>query len=207
MKKSTFVCGILASLILTACVPENKDDLGDVDPPETTAVQTELVLSNESKTTSEETTTTVSEVTEDSEAETGYGEYVYTPPREVLDTHFYCDDIEAEIVCQNVLGDDFDIGDIWNDPEAEKALYEALTKNLPAEIVDNVMQNYQSPYDSEKYSDKYKVDEIFYMKYDIDSDGEDDYYLNVSLKEGADFLCPKTTLNVFSFLTAEALSL
>lgn len=189
MKKSPIVCGILASLILTACVPENKDGLGEIDPSETTAAQTEASVSELSETTSEETTTTVSEVTEASktEAETGYGEYVYTPPREVLDTHFYCDDIEAKIVCQNVLEDDFDIGDIWNDPEAEKALYEALTKNLPAEIVDNVMQNYQSPYDSEKYSDKYKVDEIFYMKYDIDSDGEDDYYLNVSLKEGADF--------------------
>ena len=187
MKKSTVLCGILAALLLTGCVPENKDGLGENSSHETTTAQTEQAVSELAETTSEETTTTVPKTTEASETETEieYGEYVYSPPQEVLDTHFDCDYIEAEIVCQSALDDDFEIGDIWNEPEAEKALYEALTKNLPDEIVDNVRQNIQPPQYMDLSADDYKVKNISYMKYDFNSDGAEDYYLYVHLADGA----------------------
>lgn len=184
---------LVICLLLCSCF-QGQDKTFETETETESATISETVVETLSESSAEAHTTSIAaeiETVTEKTAETciEYGEYVYNPPQEVLDTHFYCDDIEAKIDCQNVLDGDFEIGDIWNDPEAEKALYEALTKNLPAEIVDNVTQNLPFPYYSDDFLSKYnyKVDEIFSMKYDFNSDGIDDYFLNVSLKEGAEF--------------------
>ena len=155
MKKSTVLCGILATLLLTGCVPENKDDFREINPPETTAAQTEQAVSELAETTSEEIITTVPEITEASETETEieYGEYVYSPPQEVLDTHFYCDDIEAKIEWEHF--DD------------------------PPEFIFEDMAEYslKNSYYAKDFMEEYGEPDfgMRYMLYDMNDDGIDDY--------------------------------
>lgn len=116
------------------------------------------------------------------------GKYNYQPPQEVIDTHFYCDDIETEIELQNALSKDFskdfELVDIFNDPEVEKKLYNAFAENLPQEIVDNMTHNIQSPDWLSGY--EMKIYAMSYMKYDFNSDGVEDYFVTASLVDKND---------------------
>ncbi len=111
--------------------------------------------------------------------------YEYSPPQEVLNTHFYIDDVEAEIKLQSALSEDFrrdfEILDIFYDSEVEKELHKAFEQNLPHEIVYDMIQYPQFPEDME--NDNIKITSIDYMKYDFNSDGRDDYYVVANLDD------------------------
>ncbi len=147
-------------------------------------VGTTAALATVTETTAEHTantTVSLATATEASAPVTEYGDYKYDPPQEVLNTHFYSDDIETKIMLQNASNEDFDILDIFKDPEVEKELHKAFAENLPQEIVDDMTQNMQIPDWLSDYN--LKITSMGYMKYDFNSDGRDDYYVVADLDD------------------------
>ena len=147
----------------------------------------EAAVETSSETSAETHTTSIAAEIETAaettaEADIEYGEYVYSPPQEVLGTHFYCEDVEEKITLQNASNEDFDIFDIFNDPEVEKAMHKAWAENLPQEIVDDMIENPQFHkilHDVDK--NDIKITSMSYMKYDFNSDGIEDYYVSADL--------------------------
>ena len=123
--------------------------------------------------------------------------YEYSPPQEVLKTHFYIDDIETKIMLQDASSEDFNILNIFSNPEVEKAMYKAFAKNLPTEIVDDMTQNIQFP---DWLSDfDLKITSMGYMKFDFNSDGREDYYVVANLNDKSEVECKLYTQTFYSF--------
>ena len=123
--------------------------------------------------------------------------YEYSPPQEVLKTHFYIDDIETKIMLQNASSEDFNILNIFSNSEVEKAMYKAFAKNLPSEIVDDMTQNIQFP---DWLSDfDLKITSMGYMKYDFNSDNREDYYVVANLNDKSEVECKLYTQTFYSF--------
>lgn len=167
-----------AGLVLMCGCKNNSAEL-----PETTTSAAEVTtakMTEPAETTkqSETTTSKAAEETTAAQAEAEQIDFEYQPPQEVLDTHFYSDDIEAKIECEPILDDDF--RDVFNDEEAINEVYSAISEILPQEIVDNIYNNIQ-PF--EGLPEYYRIKNVSYMKYDLNSDGTDDYYLYVEITD------------------------
>lgn len=172
MKK--LFAAIISLTLLCSCGKVNTAETETaVSVTETTTTQTEQTEQTTTTQSTEEETTAV-------QTEAEQVDYEYQPPQEVLNTHFYSDDIEAKIECEPILDDDY--RDVFNDEEAINEVYSAIAAILPQEIVDNIYNNIQiTPF--EGLPEHYRIKNVSYMKYDLNSDGTDDYYLYVDITD------------------------
>ncbi len=103
--------------------------------------------------------------------------YSYQLPSEVLNTRFYTDDIEVEIIYKEI--DTNEINFFENDNNEQKVHW-LFKQELPSEIVENVAGNIPLVgYDTS--SEKYKVVGLSYMNYDFNHDGTEDYLIKASI--------------------------
>lgn len=157
---------------------------GKSDTVETETAVSETVSTAAQTERTEQITETASQVTEEETAavqtEAEQVDYEYQPPQEVLNAYFYSEDIEAKIECKPILDDE--LRDVFNDQEAIDEVYSAVTENLPQEIADNIFNNIQPPvgYGS---SEGYRIKNVSYMKFDLNADGTEDYYLYVDITD------------------------
>ena len=142
----------------SATISETSSETSSVSSAEATEIDATPIIAEKEITT--ETTT---------ETDIEYGEYVYSPPQEVLDTHFYCDDIDKKIEWEIVLNED------------EKGKFEGdyiSTDDMPEFIVED-MKDYslKNSYYAERHSEEYGEPYfgMRYMLYDMNDDGIDDY--------------------------------
>lgn len=184
MKKLTAI--LILAMLLCSCGGDGTAEM-ETNAAETTEIAADTSTTAETAQTakqSEQTTETSIQAHEETAAvktEEVYGDFEYQPPQEVIDTHFYCDDVETKIMVQNASNEDFDIFDIFNDPEVEKAMHKSFAENLPQEVVDDMTQNIQFP---DWLSDmNLKITAMGYMKYDFNSDGKEDYYVVANLDD------------------------
>lgn len=106
--------------------------------------------------------------------------YQYAPPREVLETEFYCDRIEAEIVFESLTED------IFGDPDA---ICSALPERVPEDIVDDLLgaiaDNTHFRADDLKPVDLKPID-VSCFEYDLNSDENVDYLFSVQMSGFSD---------------------
>lgn len=176
MKK--IFAALISLTLLCSCGKSNTAEKETtVSVTETTFTVTETTPT---QTQTTETTTKAAEETTAVQTEAEQVDYEYQPPQEVLDAHFYSDDIEAKFECEPILDDER--RDVFNDQEAINEVYSAIAAILPQEIVDNIYNNIQiHPF--EGLPEHYRIKNVSYMKYDINSDGTDDYYLYVDVTD------------------------
>lgn len=175
MKKLTPV--ILTAALLCGC---------GGNAPEKTSAAAETSETTESTTAETTSITTVSETTavpqteeaDEPPAPAMPGDYQYAPPPEVLAAHFYSMDIEAALGEEHVPEDYHkEEGDIFSDPAAEQALYDAFAEKLPQEIVVNILNTEHMPEYLREESSEFRVGSIDYSVYDLNGDGAEDYYI------------------------------
>lgn len=124
-----------------------------------------------------ETTASIAETTSQAaQTETEYDEYEYQPPREVLDTRFYSDDIEAEIKWESILTEDMKDKVDWD---------YISTDDMPEFIIEDILKyGLENSEYAKVYSDKYGEPShgFGYMMYDMNSDGLDDYIVKCGVR-------------------------
>lgn len=187
--KKLFAVLISLTLLCSCGAGETAETDTTVSVTETVAPMTEAEFTQTERT--EQTAENLSQVTEEEtsavQTEAEYGYYEYQPPHEVLDAHFYSDDIETEIQLKSALSEDFskdfELLDIFNDPKIEKKLYNAFAENLPQEIIDDMTLNIQFPDWLNEMDMELKITSMGYMKYDFNSDGSEDYYVGAILND------------------------
>ena len=124
--------------------------------------------------------------------------YNYAPPSEVMNTHFYSDDIEVKIKAQVFAGNDpllqfqdknipkYDQYRTIHNAEITNKLYEEIKAEIPIEFVDNML-DYASQFEDIKDD---VMTGIGYMKYDINLDGVQDYLVTACMShDGIMFSC------------------
>ena len=128
--------------------------------------------------------------------------YSYQLPSEVLNTHFYTDDIEVEVIYKEI---DTNGINLFENDNNEQKIYLIFKQELPSEIVENVVGHIPLVnYDTS--SEKYKVVGLSYMNYDFNDDGTEDYLVKASIanKDSYEYLL-STAFYSFEriFLTSE----
>ena len=175
-----FALLLVICFLLCSCSQGQKKTF-ETETESTTISETVVETSSESSAETYTTSiTTEIEIATETTAETDieYSEYVYNPPQEVLDTHFYSDDIEAEI---SFIWIGHDPGKLWyeespytanmTDEEYTDILHNEFKETLPDEIVDDMLL-----YASEtEWSKNCAVVGMGYMLYDMNNDGHEDY--------------------------------
>lgn len=143
-----------------------------------TMAHTEEVSGTISGCVSDEADTYETYVTPVSEEHEDEVHYQYAPPREVLETEFYCDRIEAEIVFESLTED------IFGDPDA---ICSALSERVPEDIADELLQVIADPVDF-PYLPKadLKPIDVSCFEYDLNSDENADYLFSVQMSVFSD---------------------
>ena len=103
--------------------------------------------------------------------------YYYLPPQEIIDTYFYCDDIEEEINCDEMELIGYDISHSYSNLCEKPDFinnYSDFKNVLPTFIVDDISNYYPNGY--EVYMKK-PFTGIKYMLHDMNDDGFDDYII------------------------------
>ncbi|MDE7193768.1 MAG: hypothetical protein K2O14_07330 [Oscillospiraceae bacterium] len=129
---------------------------------------------------SDESVTHETYMVPDSEVDTvdndEYYQYSYFPPREVLDTEFYCDRIEAEIVFESLTED------MFGDPNV---ICSALPERVPEDIANDLSEAIADKTHFRAYDLKpvdLKPIEVSCFEYDLNSDENVDYLFSVQMR-------------------------
>ncbi|MDE6594692.1 MAG: hypothetical protein K2K44_01625 [Oscillospiraceae bacterium] len=163
MKK---IFAVLISLtLLCSCGKANTAET------ETTVSVTETPSAVTETTTAQTEQTTTPKVTEETyvPTEAEQVDYEYQPPQEVLDVHFYSDDIETEIKWEGILTKDMKDKVDWD---------YISTDDMPEFIIEDILKYglENSIYFKEYGDDHGEPSHGFsYMMYDMNDDGLDDY--------------------------------
>lgn len=124
-------------------------------------------------------------------AETEYGRYEYQPPQEVLNTHFYSDDIDRKIEYSIFEGYDpggmiclehedpmeYSAYDIVGDEKLTAELHEIIKKKFPEFITEDMLENSIGS-DDDEWS--LTIVGLGCMMFDINGDGTEDYLMSAS---------------------------
>lgn len=167
--KSKLILAAAAGLVLMCGCKNNSAEL-----PEAAASAAEVTMAKmtEPAGTTEQTETTASKAAEETTAvqtEAEQVDFEYQPPREVLNTHFYSDDIEAEIKWESILTEDLKEQVDWD---------YISTADMPEFIIEDILKY---SLENSEYVRKYADDHgepshgFGYMMYDMNDDGADDY--------------------------------
>ena len=182
MKK--FILSLLMITMLTGCVSAS------VKQEEvTTTVGTEYSSMTEANTSVTYETAIIFNITENTTIQSDINssdiEYSYQPPNEVLNTYFYTDDIETEIILKEIDTKGINFFEGNNDQK----IYSLYKQELPDEIVEKIIESSVPQEYFEFYNqDDVKVVGLSYMKYDLNKDNKEDYFVRCIFSSENDYM-------------------
>lgn len=179
---------LLLTMLMSGCQNIN-GSVKTNDVVTTAFIQPELSISVTAEISDETDTPITSElVTEASEFTVEKSNFKYQPPQEIINTHFYCDDIETKIDLKWIGQDP---SGYWNkgnesyfidvsDNEYANLLYAECNEILPNIIVDDMFL-YKLEND---WSKDLTIAGMGYMLFDLNDDGYEDYIIAEGMSSG-----------------------
>ena len=161
--KSKLFFAVAAGLVLMCGCKNNSAEL-----PETITSAAEVTIAKMTE-LAETTTSKAAEKTTATQTEAEQIDFEYQPPQEVLDAHFYSDDIETEIKWEGILTEDLKEQVDW-----DYILIDDMPEFIIEDILEYSLEN--SVYFKEHGDNHGEPSHGFrYMMYDMNDDGLDDY--------------------------------